>query len=198
MTKKYLGLLAVGAALAMCLSPVSTEAATSIHTVWEATKLLTINVNNNPGTELGTAKKKFAIGPAEWRMTLQENGGTTYTSTWSLPVLPGCYNLYTSCTVNTQMARDFLWAVAMENDRAHESWTFERVVPDHPDLFVENHGYAWGQGVLGGINNDNTNNISVTGAYGWAHGKYESGNGGTITKAGAMIPLHWRVEGNFQ
>lgn len=189
--------IAVFAILLLGMPGVS-HAAVSTHTVWEATKLLTINVNNNPGTELGTLKKKFAIGPGEWKVTHEENSVVKYVSTWKLPQLPDCYRNYSICLTGTQLARDYLWAAAFENDQAHTSWTFELVNPDAAELFVQNHSYAWGQGVLGGMNNSNTNNISTTGIYGWAHGKYENSDGGTIMKSGAMIPLHWRVEGRFQ
>lgn len=182
----------------LLIAPGVGSAAVPTHTVWQATKLLTINVNNNPGTELGTTKKKFAIGPGEWQVTYEENAVVKYISTWKLPALPDCYRNYALCGASSQMARDYLWAAAFEDDRAHNSWTFELINPNATELFVQNHNYAWGQGVLGGINNSNTNNISTTGIYGWAHGKYENGDGGTIMKSGAMIPLRWRVEGRYQ
>lgn len=181
-------------------SQISAQGSPDVVEDWRATKVLTINTQGNVGNELGRSKRDFAIGPGEWRVTYSENNDVKYAEDWRMPVMPNCYSDAPSCSPGGAHASKFIWGLVCDTDVAScpaRTWTFGLMNPDDPALFIRDNGRAWGQGTISGKDGRNIHNLSLMGAYGWVHGRYNVGGRGGFVWAGFLLPTEWRVSGEI-
>ncbi len=182
------------------LQPVAAQSGPDVVEDWRATKVLAVNTASNVGNELHRGKPVFAIGPGEWTVNYQVDGQAVYRETWSLPVLPDCYRTPASCSPGGVNAGKFLWALVCDEAVVvcpASTWRFELRNPDEIALFGGGNGRAYGQGTISGKDNRNIHNITLLGAYGWAHGRFVSGGAGGFVWAGLMLPMQWKVAGDI-
>jgi hypothetical protein len=181
-------------------SRISAQTAPDVVEDWRATKVLTIDTQGNVGNELGRSKRNFAIGPGEWTVSYSESGIEKYRETWTLPSMPNCYADAASCSPGGANASKFIWGLVCDTSVANcpaRTWTFGLMNPDDAALFIRDNGRACGQGTISGKDDRNIHNISLMGAYGWVHGRYDVGGRGGFVWAGFLLPTEWRVSGDI-